>query len=770
MSQIKIDGYNFATDGDTKKRNGPIGFAKIQGAWGEPPNMTLQKNQEDDVSGERMPGFNLLSEPEQDFALKETTRIMQEKHGNKQAVGATLASLIAWKNPQTNQLHGVTCNVGDSLAIFVIIGADGKVRFEKQLNNLHENQDRSKIAIGVKRSIGDRDSEKDGLRHDPDITHDVIPLQAGDKVFAIAATDGISTKNLHFGTPALTTTDIAQTLSKFIAENPNCGPDDIAEALISRAFAGGKGSVDNTAVIVAEVGIEPISILATDGHKDALEADELGEKGDDVSKALAENFHAQLQTQMKLVKPQDYVDALREGNYEVAANLGRLLNDRYIPLNGGVELGADEVTPLMAGLFAETDFTIDDIVRLRLGVSALSFDQEAQYYMTQMVSGASTLLSNEASLMKQDANKDIPPADIRQMVAGKIKEALAGPYVKNATQDVVAAITSMEKNQEMEELVKKKRSHQQVFTYALEHLIKENVPQIRAAGNILNNYHEKVVENIQHTESESMKKVNLLEEEIKKLREDLKELNNEIGTPSDKDLLAQKKEIENTIKTNIQSKLEILTSIREANAHKNMVVEQIMHLCNKPEEFKDKNILDNYIQDFFRQSSKERKVSVQEVLSGLPVHESLQQVQQKIEFYLHFLDENPVDEPEKNPRLLKAYEARKNAAENMLLIIKTAGLREPEATLFHLKTHTKTIEANRPGLRELGFIGWLKNFFEKYKSKMTKETDATLELTKTELKKLGFSDSFRNVKERLEQVKELHKPTEEARSGPDPNL
>lgn len=106
----------------------------------------------------------------------------------------------------------------------------------------------------------------------------------------------------------------------------------------------------------------------------------------------------------------------------------------------------------------------------------------------------------------------------------------------------------------------------------------------------------------------------------------------------------------------------------------------------------------------------------------------------------------------------------------MLLIIKTAGLREPKATLFHLENHTKTIEASRPGLIELGLIDWVKNFFEKYKSKMTKETDATLKVTKKELKKLVFSDSFRNVKERLQQAKEADTRQEEPRSGPESNL
>ncbi|QMT59744.1 hypothetical protein HBNCFIEN_01111 [Legionella sp. PC997] len=752
MSQIKIDGYNFKLPGDTKKRNGPIGLAKIQGAYGEPPKMNSQSYQEDDASGETMPGFNLLSDQEQRFSLKETTRIMQQNHGNKQEVGSTLTSLVAWTDPEKKQLHGVTCNVGDSLTFFVIIGADGKVRFEKQLNRLHENPDREKIKIGVSRSIGDKEEEKNGLTHEPDITREVIQLEEGDRVFAIAASDGLCTGNKHFQTPALTSTDIANTLSEFIAKNPDCGPDDIAEALISKGFAGGKGSTDNTVVIVAEVGEEPISILAADGHGGVTP---LGEKGADVSKAIAENFHSQLQTQMKLVKPQAYIDALREGNYKVAVNLARLLYDKYVPLNDGKDLTVEETLPLMTSLLAETDIAFEDIANIYRGELSFDSDEEAEqrYYMSQMGTAALTLLANEATLREQDGNQD---KEVRQIIRDGINKAIEGPHQeKNATLEVKTTITSVQKNQDMEDLVKKEMTPQRAFAYAVAHLIKENVDQIRVAGEILTEYLDNEVDIINRNVSILNKEVSTLEEEIKAIREEQKELEKPTVESSQEEFLAKKKELDERLKLKINRRLEVLKLIREAKSPKEMIEAELALLCTKPEEFKNEKILDNHLMDFFKKMMRE--TSVNEFLTSLPHENDLKNVQDQIKTYLDILDKNPVENPDENPKLLKSYNARKDAAENMLIIINTSSLRSGQETLAHLKKNIKAIEDNRPGLLELGIVGWVKGWIEKLRTLGTKTNDP-LKSAKTGLEEL--KPNFVRAKQQLEGIKKEHAQNE----------
>ncbi|WP_131793969.1 hypothetical protein [Fluoribacter gormanii] len=132
--------------------------------------------------------------------------------------------------------------------------------------------------------------------------------------------------------------------------------------------------------------------------------------------------------------------------------------------------------------------------------------------------------------------------------------------------------------------------------------------------------------------------------------------------------------------------------------------------------------------------------------------EDLQEVQQKIASYLTFLDQNVVENPDENPKLLKAYEARKDAAQTMLRVVKTASLRSPEATLTLLKDNAKTIEKNLPGPWELGIIAWIIDRFIN-KSEMRKTTDDTLMSTKAQIKTLGTKNSFMQSKKMLEEIK-----------------
>lgn len=128
-------------------------------------------------------------------------------------------------------------------------------------------------------------------------------------------------------------------------------------------------------------------------------------------------------------KPQDYIDAIRKGKYLLALGLGQLVYDRYKPLNNDEILGGDDVTPLMASLLAETDLTFNDIVKIQHGIFSLNSHEtaEQQYYLTQIMSAVSTLLSHEAWLMQQEGNQDKSPKEIRKMVRNEIAQAIAKP-------------------------------------------------------------------------------------------------------------------------------------------------------------------------------------------------------------------------------------------------------------------------------------------------------------------------------------------------------
>lgn len=86
-----------------------------------------------------------------------------------------------------------------------------------------------------------------------------------------------------------------------------------------------------------------------------------------------------------------------------------------------------------------------------------------------------------------------------------------------------------------------------------------------------------------------------------------------------------------------------------------------------------------------------------------------EEIKTKITDYLTILHNNPVKESEKNPKLVTAYNNRLQAGQNMLLSLYQG---KPRQELMQdLERHIKTIEKNKPGLAELGFIGWIKNLF-----------------------------------------------------------
>ncbi|QLZ67743.1 hypothetical protein FOLKNPGA_00516 [Legionella sp. PC1000] len=427
----------------------------------------------------------------------------------------------------------------------------------------------------------------------------------------------------------------------------------------------------------------------------------------------------------RLDTPQKCIDALRRGDYSSVLNLGKLVYARYKPLNDNKVLGADDVTPLMASLIAETNITLDDIVKIQHGILSAQAGSQQQYYLTQLMSAATTLLSHEAYLMKQEDNQDKSPQEIRQMVRDEVAEAIKGcedPKKEGAKKVVNTTIIEMDK--EMVIVVEKKKAFQLVFAYAANHLIKKNVEPMRETGKLLSDYLDSIEAEIE-----------ALDKERDELENDLKQLIDQL--PKEKDFSARKEELEKNIHLN-QDRLDNIKRLpdglrRNAYVRKLATENQLSFLIANPE--------------------KREEISLNEALSGVPIEESLQSLHQQIKSYIDFLENN---RPSKYSILLNAYNARKSAAKNMLIAVTTSNLRTPEETLVYLENNTKVIENNRPGLLELGFIAWVKNFFKEYKAAMVETTDAALTSTQNELQTLRENfverkNAFKAIKDGAEK-------------------
>lgn len=170
----------------------------------------------------------------------------------------------------------------------------------------------------------------------------------------------------------------------------------------------------------------------------------------------------------------------------------------------------------------------------------------------------------------------------------------------------------------MEILIEKEKSCQKVFAYAVDHLIKRNVEQIRDMGKLLSD----------HLDS--------IEADIKAIDQETKRLETEQLEPGGER----------------QARIKELEKSRREAWNRKLEVEDQLSLLSRPETH--------------GQISAQ---SVKTALEGVPVEESFQSIHQQITSYLDFLENN---RPHKHSILLNAYEARKIAAENMLIAVTTS--------------------------------------------------------------------------------------------------
>ncbi|KTD02925.1 hypothetical protein [Fluoribacter gormanii] len=509
------------------------------------------------------------------------------------------------------------------------------------------------------------------------------------------------------------------------------------------------------------------------------------------------------------LEPQGYIDELRKGNYIAAAmGLGQELHDRYQKFSTE-PLDGDVMIPLMTTLLAETNIAIEDMPMIQHGILSTGMGEQAGY-MTHVLSATLKLLSHEAWLKEQEGNQEKSPQDIRKMVRNEVTELLETNDNKVNKIKKIEEIADGKEKKETEALIAKEMTYQKTFAYAVEHLIKENNALIRETGNLLIKRLNEVEAEIEKLEGEK----GSLDATSISLRIQLKKLNADRDKLDKKQFIIQENELHEKItlleqleksrflKLNLEDDLaRLITQPKEFNASKALSwisnektlqearqkVESYLGFLNSNPIDESENNLDllkaydarKYAAAMMLTAIKTASLRspeatltllndnakiIEENLPGKEggdlvgwfsdgdSKEDLQEVQQKIASYLTFLDQNVVENPDENPKLLKAYEARKDAAETMLMVVKTASLRSPEATLTLLKDNAKTIEKNLPGPWELGIIAWIIDRFIN-KSEMRKTTDDTLMSTKAQIKTLGTKNSFMQSKKMLEEIK-----------------
>lgn len=95
------------------------------------------------------------------------------------------------------------------------------------------------------------------------------------------------------------------------------------------------------------------------------------------------------------------------------------------------------------------------------------------------------------------------------------------------------------------------------------------------------------------------------------------------------------------------------------------------------------------------------------------------ELKQKVIQYVNYLQANTPANPQ------ETFNNRVIAANNMLQILQKGGSIKKDI-IPGIKVQAAIIAKNQPGLQELGLLGWLKSFFDRFKPRVIKETSSTL--------------------------------------------
>lgn len=305
VSSYLIEGYRWRHKDYCRTELG-VGLCEIQGKRDDQQDALA-------VCTQDLTGFTGLTPAVRAQVLEDTVAEMQAAYGGSYHCGSTLCSAIAWLDP-ANQIHIDSVNVGDSAAYLVLLDRNNQLLGCRRLTDLH-NPDpnknskeyqrvcqsgfrptfhngayRLKGSVMLTRGIGDREEERYGFSHLPDIKHDSSSLQQGQSAYVVLACDGLD---------RLSVSDIGKRIAH--QARAKASTQAMALDLVSNAFS---RSSDNISAAVFKIEDVPSSALVLDGH---------GDRGEVVANNVAKGFYPALQKNIhKVLEAQEKERIQRE--------------------------------------------------------------------------------------------------------------------------------------------------------------------------------------------------------------------------------------------------------------------------------------------------------------------------------------------------------------------------------------------------------------------------------------------------------------------------
>ncbi|WP_131779505.1 hypothetical protein [Legionella bozemanae] len=355
--------------------------------------------------------------------------------------------------------------------------------------------------------------------------------------------------------------------------------------------------------------------------------------------------------------PQTFVDALRQGDFTLAACFEDWARKKY-PKIAGTGLPED-ISPLIGILLAQTDFSKEDAVPLMAAYE--SSESIFQAKMLAIYGGVETYLSlKDKSDVVNNKFTDI-------LATERPNEELHNYIDQNSH---IPAIVTVEDNALPAAVIKFKAKNQETIKQ-----IQDRAAYLYKMYSVADDYRL------------SLEKMEVHSKESRESHSKVKEMMDILSTAS------------------LYSGNELMKELDE----------RVTYLKEHGPESEAKKAL----------------------ISLFTVPKEYEEIKTKIVDYLTILHNNPVKEPEKNPKLAIAYNNRLRAGQNMLLSLYQGKSRQE--VMQDLEQHTKTIEKNKPGLVELGFLGWIKN-----KLGMNKELSIE-------------SEKFKEAKQKLQESRKADK-------------
>jgi succinate dehydrogenase flavin-adding protein (antitoxin of CptAB toxin-antitoxin module) len=424
---------------------------------------------------------------------------------------------------------------------------------------------------------------------------------------------------------------------------------------------------------------------------------------------------------------QIFVDALRKGEFYVVSKFSNWVVNKYMDpkLNPNqFPIGADDIHQFVAYELAYTNITPEDLAALMQFSYLTGSNQLCQYSAVTMFSGVTNLQSRLSALNREfplenpqqilQRMKDEHSAFLKSDDPHKVIKDEGIPFKKEDTPDL------REHYSEDKILV----FNQQHIDSITTHLILLNTKDANPEDiKYLLALKDKLIQRMIYLETKPKELSNQdCVEQLKTANKALKILQEGGAFKNVRDSITEQLILLNTQNANSNNIL-YLSSI------KNIIIQKINHLETYPTELSEQDCTNrlkiaNTALNILQAGGKYQEVlkSITPLLLELNTKnanaediENLKTAKDQIINYINYLETNP---PNKSKQ---TYNNRLNAAYRMLNAIDRGGSIQ-EDIIPKIKAQAQVISTNKPGIRELGFIGWLQSFFDKYTPQMSRET------------------------------------------------